>query len=71
MLSKSEHPCLIQSSDMANHFLGVSQNVSNSSWKHHNNESPIKPLENNLCYFQVTQSTSIVVGHTLKRTPSA
>ena len=43
MLSKSEHPCLIQSSDMTNHFLGVSQNVNNSSWKHHHNESPIKP----------------------------
>ena len=43
MLSKSEHLCLIQSSDMANHFLGVSQNVNNSSWKHHHNESPIKP----------------------------
>lgn len=43
MLSKSEHPCLIQSSDMANNFLGASQDVSNSSCKYHNNESPTKP----------------------------
>ena len=67
MLSKSEHPCLIQSSNMANHFLGVCQSVSNSSWKHHNNESLIKPQ----CSVKVTQSTSIVVSHILRLTPSA